>query len=273
MEKVPLVFLVGDSCTDIFTHVRMTNRANPEDPSHNIYAIEKTEIKEGMASNVYACLIGLGLDVIAATNKPQEISKTRIIDATTGCTITRLDSTEPVQPADIDFEEIDKILSDEGMKFDALVISDYDKGYVTSDFIKELATRFKDVPMFLDTKKKNLQDFSEYIIKINLDEARKAESLPKHTIITRAEHGAMQGGVEYPGVRIPVRTKVDPCGAGDAFLAGLVYGVLVNKSVGIAEGIANSAVSVQHPGTYAPNKEEFLETFYKYTGDQLGGTW
>ena len=52
----------------------------------------------------------------------------------------------------------------------------------------------------------------------------------------------------------------DVCGAGDTFLASLVYFHLITGNLDLAIPLANkaSAVTVQKLGTYAPTMEEFI---------------
>jgi sugar/nucleoside kinase (ribokinase family) len=57
---------------------------------------------------------------------------------------------------------------------------------------------------------------------------------------------------------------VDVCGAGDAFLAGIVYGFLTDEVNMIEHGIVNAGISVQHMGTYAPNLEELKQGLNEY---------
>jgi sugar/nucleoside kinase (ribokinase family) len=51
---------------------------------------------------------------------------------------------------------------------------------------------------------------------------------------------------------------VDVCGAGDTFLAALVYQYLMTASIEEAIMFANQAgaISVQHQGNYSPSLEE-----------------
>jgi sugar/nucleoside kinase (ribokinase family) len=63
---------------------------------------------------------------------------------------------------------------------------------------------------------------------------------------------------------------IDPCGAGDAFLAGLVYGYFQQDQPGVLSHTAveyamvNAALSVQHHGVYAPVLKELEQGMTSY---------
>ena len=75
-------------------------------------------------------------------------------------------------------------------------------------------------------------------------------------IVTHGDNGAEWNGWVYPAEIAGDVTDV--CGAGDTFLASLVYQFLVTNSMPDAIKFANkaSAVTVQHVGVYAPRLEE-----------------
>lgn len=157
--------------------------------------------------------------------------------------------------SDIPFDEI--FLSD------AVVISDYDKGFITSELITEVSELCygMGIPCFLDTKKTNISDFDRCIIKINEQEYYKAlNHLDYHgqfpnLIVTLGEKGAMYRGTKYETKNVEVH---DVTGAGDTFLAALTYRYLETKSIEESIPFANKAASitVQKFGTYAPTEKE-----------------
>jgi sugar/nucleoside kinase (ribokinase family) len=114
------------------------------------------------------------------------------------------------------------------------------------------------VPVFVDTKKTDLARLSGCYVKINALEKSRATSLPdsEHLIITHGGHGAFWNGWVYAAEIVGDVTDV--CGAGDTFLAALVYKFLETKHMPEAIKFANkaAAVTVQHVGVYAPRLEE-----------------
>ena len=130
----------------------------------------------------------------------------------------------------------------------AIVISDYDKGFITDEVIWKFRQKFRG-PIYMDTKKKNLADFPGIYIKINQRELYESTSIPdpEHLIVTYGSKGCGYKDSLYPAKVIEV---VDVCGAGDVFLAAMVYKHMQTGGMGIALPFANekAAISCQSIG-------------------------
>jgi sugar/nucleoside kinase (ribokinase family) len=128
---------------------------------------------------------------------------------------------------------------------------------VTYELIEELV-KSVNVPIFVDTKKTDLAKLSGCYVKINALEKSRATSLPdsEHLIVTHGGDGAVWNGWVYAAEIVGDVTDV--CGAGDTFLAALVYKFLETNNMPDAVKFANKAASitVQHVGVYAPRSEE-----------------
>lgn len=235
------VLLIGDSCTDKYVYGEV-KRLNPEAPVP-ILNYKRTEVREGMCWNVYNNLRAFGLEVYMLTNK-EKIVKTRYIDEKTNQQILRLDEEVKVESMTYDIPK---------EKYDAIVISDYDKGFVTSDKLFHIVYSAK-CPVFIDSKKSNLPTYNCYI-KINDLEHQKLKGSYDNLIITRGASGAEYEGVLYPGEKVSV---YDVVGAGDTFLAALTYGYLKYGRIEGAIPFANkaSAIAVSHPGTYVLSQND-----------------
>ena len=238
------VLLIGDSCIDKYVYGEV-RRLNPEAPVP-ILNYKKTESRQGMAWNVYNNLKALGIEVYMLTQQ-ERIVKTRYIDEKTNQQILRLDEEVHCKP-------MDYTIPDE--KYDAVVISDYNKGFVSSTRMFEIAYGSK-CPVFIDTKKVILPEYNCYI-KINDEEYNKLDPTSKNNpnlIITRGSAGAEYDGVLYPGEKVNV---YDVVGAGDTFLAALTFGYLNYGKIEEAIPFANkaAAVAVSHSGTYVLTKED-----------------
>lgn len=239
------ILLIGDACEDIYTY-GYVNRISPEapvpifEPFHTIY-------HDGMAGNVRKNLEALGCTVDFIRGKTSR--KKRLIDQRTKQQLLRLDEDAISEP--VTFETAIPPI------YDAIVISDYNKGTVSYELIEELAKEV-DVPIFVDTKKTDLARLAGCYVKINALEKSRATSLPKidHLIVTQGHHGATWNGWGYPAELAGDVTDV--CGAGDTFLAALAYQFLVTNNMSDAVKFANraAAVTVQHVGVYAPRLEE-----------------
>lgn len=239
--------MIGDSCTDEYQYGKV-ERISPEAPVpifQNLYFEEKA----GMSFNVKANLEKYSINVTLMTDLPSR--KIRLIDVKTNQQVMRIDydriSKEPL-----------KFLTRIPDSYDAIVISDYEKGFITYDLIEELRTLY-DGPIFIDTKKRDLSRFDNCFVKINEQERNNVLSLchAKDLIVTLGSKGAYYNGVNYETTPVEI---ADVCGAGDTFLAAITYFYLVTGKMELAIPLANkaAAVTVQHFGTYAPTMEEFL---------------
>jgi D-beta-D-heptose 7-phosphate kinase/D-beta-D-heptose 1-phosphate adenosyltransferase len=203
-----------------------------------------------MAGNVRKNFIALGVDPEYITNI-QSIVKTRYIDQKSGQQLIRVD-TEPY------VQEWNGVTSLKLFEYDAIVISDYNKGFINYGQI-EIILKESQVPVFIDTKKTDLARMMGAFVKINSKEYSLAKSYCENLIVTLGGQGARYQGKIYPAPRVEVS---DVCGAGDTFLAALAYQYLTTKKIETAIEFANKAgsITVQHRGNYAPTLQEIFET-------------
>ena len=138
--------------------------------------------------------------------------------------------------------------------FDAIVISDYNKGTVSYELIEHIRREYAG-PIFVDTKKKDLARLEGCIVKINAREFADAKTYASDLIVTNGSNGAKYQEMCWPSPQIPV---VDVTGAGDTFLSALVYSYLLEHDLekAIPFAIKAAALTVQHLGVYAPTLEE-----------------
>ena len=239
------ILLIGDYCEDTYTY-GYVNRISPEAPVP-IFEPHYTIHHDGMAGNVCKNLEALGCDVNFLHGAVSK--KNRLIDQRTKQQLLRLDKDAISEP--VTFETAIPPI------YDAIVISDYNKGTVSYELIEELAKEVA-VPIFVDTKKTDLARLSGCYVKINALEKSRATSLPKidHLIVTQGHHGATWNGWGYPAEIVGDVTDV--CGAGDTFLAALAYQFMLTNSMPDAVKFANkaAAITVQHIGVYAPRLEQ-----------------
>ena len=238
------ILLIGDSCTDVYVYGEV-KRLNPEAPVP-ILEPHRESSTNGMAWNVYNNLLAFDIEVYLLTNQ-EKITKTRYIDEKSNQQILRLDVEEEVK-------QLDYEMKDES--YDALVISDYDKGFITQEKLFELVDWF-DGPVFVDTKKTTLP--GNAYVKVNDIEQKKLTNYNSDTlIITKGGEGTEYRGKLYPAEKVKV---FDVVGAGDTFLAALTYGYLKYGSIEEAIPFANkaAAIAVSHTGTYVLTKEDVNE--------------
>ena len=237
--------MIGDYCKDIYKYGTV-ERISPEAPVP-IVKFSHEESRPGMAGNVKKNLEALGLEVISFFG-PESI-KTRIIDLHSKQHMLRIDN-DNISPRSFEFT----IIKDEIEEFDAIVISDYQKGWVHYTLIEEILKSYSG-PIFIDTKKKDLARFEGCYVKINEQEYNQCTSIPSNLIVTLGKNGSMYKqknlGLEqlFTGKNVEV---VDVCGAGDTFLAALVAEYLNTGTIEQAIMFANraGAICVQNTGVY-----------------------
>lgn len=218
------VLVIGDSCIDKFVYGEC-NRICPEAPVPVFNPIEQKS-NGGMAKNVFNNLASLAKnwDIDLVTNE-DEITKTRLVDIKTNQMLLRVDEDDSCKRVKND---IITRLGD----YDAVVISDYNKGFLTERIIQYLIDKY---PLsFIDSKK----IFDKWInettfIKINEFEFDKNQKYLKNykgnLLVTLGENG-----VKYNDTIIPPQRKAevsDLSGAGDTFFAAFVFSYLTSKNV------------------------------------------
>tara|TARA_R100000479_G_scaffold173172_1_gene118750 strand:+ start:1595 stop:2326 length:732 start_codon:yes stop_codon:yes gene_type:complete len=218
------VLVIGDSCIDKFVYGDC-NRICPEAPVPVFNPIEQKS-NGGMAKNVFNNLASLAKnwDIDLVTNE-DEITKTRLVDIKTNQMLLRVDEDDSCKRVKND---VITRLGD----YDAVVISDYNKGFLTERIIQYLIDKY---PLsFIDSKK----IFDKWInettfIKINEFEFDKNQKYLKNykgnLLVTLGENG-----VKYNDTIIPPQRKAevsDLSGAGDTFFAAFVFSYLTSKNV------------------------------------------
>ena len=240
------ILLIGDSCIDKYVYGD-AKRLSPEAPVPVLNYIRSVST-EGMAWNVFNNLNAFGAEVDMITQE-EEIVKTRYIDKKSNQQILRVD--EEYEVEELKFEKPED-------NYDALVISDYNKGFITQEKLFEIVYSFQG-PVFVDTKKQEIPHGC--FTKVNDIEYENLKTPTDRLIITRGGKGAEYQGKLYPAEKVNV---FDVAGAGDTFLAALVVGYIQSKSIQTAIPLANkaAAIAVSHAGTYVLTKEDIDEILY-----------
>lgn len=241
------ILLVGDSCYDIY-HYGNVNRLSAEAPIP-IFDKISTYIKNGMASNVYENLVNLGVNVTIFTKFLE--TKTRYFDIRSGHQLFRVDEKTNDQDC---FREINQLFEQDFDSYDCIVISDYNKGFISEVEMCDIINLTKK-PVFIDTKKTNLEKFNGAFVKINNEEYQKAKSYCQNLIVTNGDKPVRYKDNYYPINKVEIH---DVCGAGDTFLASLAYKYCLTMDINqaIKFAIQASSVTIQHNGVYAPTLKE-----------------
>ncbi len=248
-QKQFKVLLIGETCDDEYVYGNV-ERISPEAPVP-VLKYDRTETHKGMSANVRANLESFGVLVNHITNK-KPIIKRRLVDKGSNQQLMRVDiesEIDSLRPSEVKSAFVH-------MQYDAVVISDYDKGYLNSNDIKVFCDNFKG-PIFIDTKKTELFSYPNVYYKINQREYDNLIVKPniENLIVTLGERGVAHMGSIYPTDKVNV---FDVVGAGDTFLAALTYAMLKYGDIPTAIVVANkaSAIAVQHYGCYTLSDEE-----------------
>lgn len=244
-QKKYNILVIGDNCVDIYQYGAV-ERLSPEGPVP-VFLYKYEVNKPGMAANVVENLEALGCSVNFLHGATSV--KTRLIDIKSKQHIVRIDNDNHSEPITLETAIPDI--------YDAVVISDYNKGTVSYELMEEIIRDFKG-PVFIDTKKRDLRRLEGAYVKINALEYSLIESQCSELIITRGGDSVRYKVKQY---KVPEVEVVDVCGAGDTFLAAMAVEFLNTQDMikSIEFAIEASARTVQHTGVYSLTKEDINE--------------
>jgi len=238
------ILVIGDSCKDVFIY-GIANRLCPEAPVPVFIPKRKTETG-GMAANVYENIESLSVDVDLITNS-EPITKTRYVEEKTNHQIIRVDSDALKSKRIEDIEHIP--YSD----YCAVIISDYNKGFLEYDDIEYICSKHDTV--FIDTKKiVNEKMLGAKFIKINEHEYENNIAAGQYfkefydkLIVTMSGKGCKYMEKEFNVDEVEVR---DNSGAGDSFISALAIEYCRSKDIDSSIVYANqcATIAVQHKG-------------------------
>ena len=263
------VLVIGDSCKDVFIYGDI-ERISPEAPIP-VFKPTREESNGGMAKNVADNVESLDMHIHTVTNK-NNITKIRFVENRSSQMVLRVDEHDHC-------ERIDEFLLEGLVKnkfkkppfgfdsrredyYDAIIISDYCKGFLEESDIQHICENNKNV--FIDTKKK----LGEWVkdadfIKINELEYKKNHELlsddgfKEKLIVTLGSKGCRYKDKVFNVEEVPVK---DVSGAGDTFIAGLVRGYLDTQDIESAIEFAQkcTTVVVQQHGVAMANLEDIV---------------
>ena len=228
------VLVIGDSSRDVFVYCDAL-RLCPDIPVPVLNVRDQSE-NPGMAKNVQRNIKSLlGECDILTNDNWYDITKTRYVHNASNHTFFRVDTTQKIP-------HIDTSLID--YSYDVIVISDYDKGFLTEDDINEICWKHSNV--FVDTKK-ILGVWCQHAsyIKINDFEYQNSKAHLVPEIENKIIHTMGAHGCEYKNKRYPV-DKVDVkdvSGAGDSFMSALVSKYCMTEDIIKSIKFANECAS------------------------------
>jgi bifunctional ADP-heptose synthase (sugar kinase/adenylyltransferase) len=237
------ILVIGDNGQDIFQYGTIT-RLCPEAPVPIFNPTYKTS-NPGMSGNVVANLKALGANVIHITN-PTQILKTRLVDKRTNQMLLRVDENDKIER--ISNNDLFKIKNNiyENINIDAIIISDYDKGFLNEEDIEWICSN--NANTFIDTKKIiDIWASNASFLKINHVEFERTEYTLKHLnlknklIITLSDKGCKYKDKIFPVEKVQIK---DISGAGDTFMSGLVLEWLRTGKIDLAIKFAQDCATI-----------------------------
>ena len=224
------VLVIGEQCDDIFIYGD-TPRLSPEGPAP-VFIPKREVYNGGMGMNVCKNLEELKIDTDFQHQK-KPITKTRHIHESSNTLLLRID-----EEKNIDRIDNTKLIKLDFWDYTMIVISDYNKGFLTEEDIAYIG--FKHPNVICDTKKQ-LGNWCKDLrfIKLNRSEFENNKEfidendwILEKLIITLDKDGCMHEGVSYPTEKVEI---MDISGAGDTFVAGFVKMLLdtddISKSI------------------------------------------
>lgn len=242
------ITIIGDRCMDVFIYGKC-DRLSPEAPVPIFEEVRRIE-NWGMAANVVANIDSLcskyTKDIqIKYHLSPNYETKIRYVDDKSNHIFLRVDQKKE---REYTFQMTLEI-QDDLKNSDVIIISDYDKKYLTiADIVEITSLKSNNCIVLLDTKKKidNRYLLSRVdFIKMNAKEYNNNKTLHDHSmedkiIVTLGDEGAMYKGLHY---KVEKQQTIDVSGAGDTFLASLGFDLAIGNDIIDAIKFANEMAS------------------------------
>ncbi|EGK8097695.1 D-glycero-beta-D-manno-heptose-7-phosphate kinase [Campylobacter lari] len=280
-SKKPKILVVGDFMVDHYIWCDCT-RISPEAPVM-VMKSQKEDKRLGGAGNVYANLKSLGVEVFALGLVGDDESGRFLKENLNAKLLVEKDRKTPLKSRVLshsqqvlrldDENDFDTKLEDEIIKeykkiakdYDAIVLSDYAKGVLTSKVTKALIEHANtlNLPILIDPKG---SDFSKYqnatLLTPNKKEAiqalgvEKIDNLEKalkklkddlnltYSIITLSEEGIALFDEKLHIIPAKALEVYDVTGAGDSVIAMLAYALALKVDIIKACELANDAAAV-----------------------------
>lgn len=234
------ITVIGELCKDVFVYGE-TKRLSPEAPVP-VFTPLFSEDNPGMAGNVVENLKPLDVEInINFIHQPEIITKTRYVDFKSNHMFMRVDEgEEKITPLVVTDELIDTI-----KESDAVIVSDYNKGFLSEKVLKEIT--FNSHFSIMDTKKKISTDILSCFnfVKLNESEFLKHEfniHWLNKILITLGSRGAKYIDEIFPSP--DPKETIDVSGAGDTFTASFTLKYLETKDIKQSIIYANKMASI-----------------------------
>ena len=243
------ILVIGEKCIDRFMYCDVS-RFSPEAPVPVLNPIEIVE-NDGMAGNVVRNILAMKSDsLVSHWYQDEIITKTRFVEKKSNHMFLRLDDGETnISKVELIEERIEELSN-----FNIVIVSDYDKGFMTND---DLLTIGKNSKMsILDSKRKLSKEIvnSFTFVKLNEKESLQNSDLLecKNILVTLGSKGTKFNDEVYPSPN-PQET-IDVSGAGDTFTSAFILKYLETGDIKTSIIYANemSSIVVSKRGVATP---------------------
>lgn len=228
--------IIGDALTDIWIHGHLAKSQDGCDK----FIEEKRIVTLGGAANAKNCLSDWNVNVSLFCQELRGTKTRYIVD------------NKIVFRHDRERECTHRYLPNI-TKFDAILLCDYDKGYLESNYIQEIIQRANSccIPCVVDVKRP-IELYKGAITKGNCEYKGKLD------IITRGSASPIVNGIAQE--ELPTVICINHVGAGDCFSAHLILALAHGFSLLEAAYMANAAgrIYVQYPHNRYPRRQEIV---------------
>ena len=234
------ILVFGELCQDKFVY-GSSKRLSPEAPVP-VFIPEREEVNPGMAGNVVQNLKSIFDCDVKLYSQEIQITKTRFVDDKSNHMFLRVDEGE----SNIDSFELTEQIINEISESDIVIVSDYDKGFLSSNDITTIGKSSK--LSIIDAKKKlNREIINSFsFVKLNENEWKNNEELVEgfedKLLITLGIRGCQWNGEIFSSVNPKV--TMDVSGAGDTFTASFISKYYLTKNIKESIQFANQMASI-----------------------------
>ena len=233
------ILVIGEKCIDRFMYCDVS-RFSPEAPVPVLNPIEIVE-NDGMAGNVVRNILAMKSDsLVTHWYQDEIITKTRFVEKKSNHMFLRLDDGEEnISKVELIEERVEELGN-----FNIVIVSDYDKGFMTNDDLLTIGKNSK--ISILDSKRKLSKEIvsSFTFVKLNEKESLQNSNLLscKNILVTLGSKGTKFNDEVYPSPN-PQET-IDVSGAGDTFTSAFILKYLETGDIKTSIIYANEMASI-----------------------------
>jgi bifunctional ADP-heptose synthase (sugar kinase/adenylyltransferase) len=233
------ILVIGEKCIDRFMYCDVS-RFSPEAPVPVLNPIEIVE-NDGMAGNVVRNILAIKSDsLVSHWYQDEVITKTRFVEKKSNHMFLRLDEGETnISKADLNNERLLELNN-----FDIVIVSDYDKGFMTNEDLLTIGKNSK--ISILDSKRKLNKDIVNSYTFVKLNEKESLQNLEllecNNILVTLGSKGTKFNDELYPSPN-PQET-IDVSGAGDTFTSAFILKYIETGDIKASIIYANEMASI-----------------------------